>query len=111
MSVEIETFDAKQPGEGLYYLLDFTKDFRPEGITTTAGDTIASCTVTVDDEAGVDVTATLVDATKQVLSGCYAYIFLHAGTNGKTYKGTGVALSTPSGQTAEIDFYLPVVEA
>lgn len=109
MSVEIETFDSKQPSEELYYLLDFTKDFCPEGVTLTAADTVASCTITMEDSDGTDVSSTMLDAGDQSLSSCYVYFTIKAGTDGETYKGTAVAVST-MGQTAEIDFYITVTE-
>ncbi len=110
MSIEIEIFDGKQPGEGKYYGLNFINEFRPDDITTTATDTLASNVVTIADSAGVDKTSTMIDATKQVLSGCWAFIFIQAGVTSMTYKGKSVGVSTPGGQTAEIDFYITVTE-
>jgi len=105
---KIDYFDVKQPAEKFYYAFDFTNAFRNLSISDT--DTINTVEVTILDPNNVDVTADMVDDTKQIIDGCIVYIFIQGGTSGNTYKGTVKATATPSGQIAEMDFYLPVEE-
>jgi hypothetical protein len=85
----------KQPWEELPRYVDFV-----DRIAT--GDTMAACSITAEDEAGVDVLATIIDGSAPTsISGTKVYYRLISGTTGRTYKVTFRGTSTAGAKVEE----------
>lgn len=96
-------FTKKQPWEAYYVRFDLANVFG-------ATEDVASATVTAIDLAdGSDVSTTLLDVTKQNLSGTDVNVWVRAGTADHDYKITCKATGD-AGSKFELEGVLPVRE-
>ena len=104
MSEPAQFMDSKQPSEGFHYRFNFTNDLGSDGIS--------SAVVAAEDLSdGSDVTDTLIDSDKQVISGQYVYVYVQAGSDGKDYKITvTITADDDSSSIYELEGIVPVRE-
>jgi hypothetical protein len=93
---------AKQPYEAYYIQFDFTRYLGTATISTAT----VTATDTADDS---DVTSTITTVGSQSISGGSVYVWVKAGTTGKTYQVT-CKITASDGSKYELDALLPVVE-
>jgi len=93
---------SKQPYEEYFITVTF-------GDFVDTSETVASYTITVADEAGGDVTSTILDTTKTVNNGTSLSLWVRGGTSDNAYtilfKVTG-----SDGQKVEKELVLPVLD-
>lgn len=106
----MEKFDAKQPNEEFFLEFDFENDF------TNDDDEVYDSIATIDDVEVVDtaddsdVTSTMYDSTKDVISGTIAKIWIQAGTDGHKYKVTVRVSGALTGEIYELEGLIRVIE-
>ena len=98
----MEAFDPKQPYEAYYVDFDFVNVLVDD-------DTISTATISAVDEDSADATATITDVTKQDIDSPKVYVWVRAGTTGKTYTITCKIVCT-SGEKYELEGTLAVTE-
>ena len=98
----MEAFGDKQPYEAYYVDFDFVN-------VIVSDDTISTATVSVVDDDSNNVTGTITDITKQDIDSPKVYVWVRAGTTGKTYTIT-CKIVCESGEQYELEGTLEVTE-
>ena len=99
----MKKLSPKQPDEKYRIKFEFAEDYEM------FLDTINAITATVIDLVdGSDVSATLLDSSKDVISGTNAYVWVQDGEDAHTYKITVVATGDAFDEVYELDAKLPV---